>query len=448
MAIIPAINQFGLAAVISLLLSGFVLSYKYAQRGVYKRYLLSTFLFWAVVLTFVYIRAIYMQSSEGHSYFEILSIRTLLLGIPCFLTLVSLPVVVLNAHVLRLKYCALVIAPIFVVIMACFGWSWATGSDLYVVYSSYSELMMDITSPAVIMRIAIYMAFLGYIIFLTAIAYRLVPLYNQYIQDNVADSDYNVDWVATFIKYVWLVSAAYFLMAFTASPFIITFYLISLILMFGHIVDESLFHKTLDGVEPLGVKWRPKSGFVIASLNNQTNQSMDRLEQAWVELNSWMTSKRPYINVEFSIQDMIEHFRNLTNNDLTLLFKLRGESFQTFVRNYRINRACEIVRECDGDISSKQLFGMVGFSHYSSFSRAFTTVMDISPIEYIRYVRTQTPAKKGATTPPSNRKTLTINMLSKFDNFDFEKCYANIDKCYARKKTNAMFFTKCYGNIA
>ncbi len=391
MPIITIINLFLAASIIAILSLGVVLNLKYAQNNIYKYYLVSTFIFWLVVFACVYVK-FYVDDLGCIDYnFDLVSVRVMLLGIPCFLSITSLPVTVLNAQLFKFGYWLKVLSSIALVVVLYFGWHYATGNDPFVRYETYDELLQNITSVSLLLRLFLYVVFLIYVVAFLVSMYSIVPLYNRYIEDNVADCNYNVDWIRTFVKFTSAVSVCYFVLVLTNSPYINCLYLIALLFVFGYIIDVSLFHKTIEGVEPLILRWSFKGGWRVVGTKRYEgcqDQSTLRLEQSWDEINHWMKSESPYVNVEFSTQDVMIQFPDLTAYDLTAIFKLRGESFQTFVRNYRINRACEIVHNCKGDISSKQLFGQVGFSHYSSFSRAFTTVLAIAPSEYIKSVKT------------------------------------------------------------
>ncbi len=395
MHIISIINIFLLPALISILVIGALLNLKYTKKNVYQGYLVSMLSFWALVMTLIYIK-FFKDGAITISYTtDVMSMQVILLGIPCFFSIVSYPMVIIDANFRTLKRWAYMSIPILTILLIYFGYHAITGRNPMVVYHSYSELLENIYTPTVILRVLLALTFILYVATYIGAIWRAVPIYNRYIHENIADSDYDVDWIRTLMVYISITSIIYFLMMFNSSPLINMCYLISLILNFFFIVEMSIIYKVSEAVEPLSLshykgreylysvyKKRREEG---AGEESDPNSSSDTLEDIALRIDRWMDNSSTYTRIDFTTDDIIDQFPSLTAYDLTTLFKSRGETFRAYVRRYRICRACEII-ESDGEkVNFKQIFDEVGFSHYSSFSRSFVAATGYSPTEYAKH---------------------------------------------------------------
>ena len=86
-----------------------------------------------------------------------------------------------------------------------------------------------------------------------------------------------------------------------------------------------------------------------------------------------------YMN-EISIEDMAAHL-NLNRSYFSKIFKTATKkSPQEFLIQYRINKACELLR--DSEMPIIQIAHLVGYNSQFHFSRTFKNVMSISPSEW------------------------------------------------------------------
>ncbi|MFR9533629.1 MAG: helix-turn-helix domain-containing protein [Rikenellaceae bacterium] len=102
-----------------------------------------------------------------------------------------------------------------------------------------------------------------------------------------------------------------------------------------------------------------------------------------------MEKSQSYTNVDFTTKDILDALPQISNADLTAVFKLKRETFQSYVRTYRINKACKMIDKNRVDVSLNQIYTSVGFSHYSSFSRSFYAVKNMTPSDYVQTVKGQ-----------------------------------------------------------
>ncbi len=374
---------------------GALLIYRHTQKNVYRRYLGSMLIFWAVVIAYIFFK-FFIDGNSTISYInDFASAEVLLLGIPCFLSIVLYPIVILNASLLKPKNWAPLLTPIAIPIAIYFAINFIAGLDPFVQYNTAAEFFENITSLSVILRLMLVLFFGIYIFMILISIHRTVPIYNQYVQDNIADSDCNLDWIQTLIKYIIAVSIVYFAMLFTNSIILNTLYLCSILALFSHLVEMSLFRKVTEDISTIRLNFSYMRGGWNVKLNPTTQPpaSVNDVTKGRAAIDQWMSKEQPYLKVEFTTKDVLAKFPSLAHSTVTAIFKESGDTFQAYVRRYRIEHACEIIQSESASLYPKLLFSRVGFSHHSSFSRAFVAVTGYTPSEYIKLHRTADPTE-------------------------------------------------------
>lgn len=390
--ILVRINCLLVAAFISILVFGIVLILKRRESDVYRKYLISMLTYWASTLLYVYSK-FYIEDLPQVSYnFEAVSVSILLLGIPCFISIIIYPIVVLDAKFFTPRNWFKLLAPLSGIVLLYFMVNLIAGTDPFRKFSSLNDILTNIGSMAAFSRLAMVIGFLIYVILLLKNIWKIVPVYNQHIQDTISDTTYNVDWVRQLVKYIIFVTIMYFSVLFTPSPYVNMVYMISVIALFGYIIGRSLFNSYIEDVNYVTIRWFkewtlvPKRQKIVQEKDTETEIINDNYEALGKKIDEWMESSKAYTKVNFTTEDIIICFPNYVHDDLTHMFKEKGETFQSYVRKYRIKLACEIIKEKSDEVYPKQLYSMVGFSHYSSFSRAFFAVVGMSPTDYISEV--------------------------------------------------------------
>lgn len=386
MPFIQAINYCLANILLGLLIFGIITNVMHAEKTPHRRALIATLSYWAIMFA----GTIYAFNTAGLQLGynqDIVSIQMLVLGIPSFISVLAYPAFAIHPRLLKVKSWGKIGLSLVFTPMIYFAWHIINGTDPFIRYTTMAEFMQNITTVPVILRLLIMFVFLTYIIFTLMTLWRIVPLYNKFITDNVADNSYNVEWIRTLIIYLSCVSVSYFTMLFTNSKIINLAYLLSITALFGYIINRSLFAKTFEDIEPLDIRWTRKLGWHVAnSLQEEASTKTERVCLETMEglIDQWMDEMKSYTKVDFTTNDILVAFPDLIHEDLTLLFKNKGESFQSYVRRYRIALACEIIKQSEDKVYPKQVYSMVGFSHYSSFSRSFVSVTGMSPSDYIK----------------------------------------------------------------
>ncbi|MFR9527911.1 MAG: helix-turn-helix domain-containing protein [Rikenellaceae bacterium] len=387
MTTITITNLFLASAMIAVCSFGAFLNFRYSQRNVYRRYLNSMLLFWAAVIGFVFFK-FFINGNDTISYVtDFASVEVLLLGIPCFLSIVLYPIVILNASLLKPKNWRPLISPIAIPVAIYFAANLIAGLDPFIQYETAAEFFDNITSLSVISRLFLIFAFALYIIIVLVSIRRTVPVYNKYVYDNISDSDCNLEWIESLLIYISAVICCYFFMLFSNSTLVNTLYLSSILALFSYLVEMSLFRKITDDITALNLKFSlHRGGWKVESIELSETQPQVSITDIAIGrhmIDQWMNKEQPYLNVEFTTKDIHAKFPSIAHSTITAIFKSSDETFQAYVRRYRINHACEIIQQDNNKLYPKLLFNRVGFSHYSSFSRAFVAVTGYTPSEYM-----------------------------------------------------------------
>lgn len=379
--------------VIGVMLVCLIFNFLHSPRSVHRTVLNVILIYWILILVLL----IAMFNVEGFDYQfngNVANMKLMILGIPSFLSLISYPIMAIHPNLVKLKYFLLFVLVLVIVPIIYFIWHTATGLDPFVKYVDFNDFINNITTTTVILRLLTAFSFIVFIVVSVMSIWQVVPLYNNYITDNVADNTYNVDWVRSYLILVVCVGVTYFLMLFVDSKYLNTLYLINLFFLFLYIVDRALFSKVFDGMHPLKIKWTRKLGWhVDESLDTTDNEEKadgeykKYLADVRMKVDKWMDETQKYTNVEFTTNDIYVAFPDFSHNDIKGCLNLSDDTFQTYVRRRRITLACQIIKDNVETIYPKQLYTMVGFSHYSSFSRSFNTVMSESPSDFIKKVK-------------------------------------------------------------
>lgn len=87
-------------------------------------------------------------------------------------------------------------------------------------------------------------------------------------------------------------------------------------------------------------------------------------------IEEWLQSDRPYLNADFSLQEVINRF-NLNRTYASRIFNEGfGQSFILVMRHYRIEYAKELLRQNPG-ISITEVAQQCGYSTVQAFHKAF-----------------------------------------------------------------------------
>ncbi len=123
----------------------------------------------------------------------------------------------------------------------------------------------------------------------------------------------------------------------------------------------------------------------IEELDNKSIEIDIKLKE---RLEEYFIKDEPYLNPELRIWDVVKDI----NTNRTYLSKLinqhYGVRFSTFINNYRIEKAKQLMQE-KNNVTLDTISILSGFHNYTSFFRAFKTYEKITPTEYIKKINRQ-----------------------------------------------------------
>ena len=111
----------------------------------------------------------------------------------------------------------------------------------------------------------------------------------------------------------------------------------------------------------------------------------DPLNEVAAMIVSYFETKKPFVNPDFSIQDLVNDLKIQKHHAYYCFNTILNEKFTTMRTKYRVEHAKEILTNGDVSVNTIESMGfMSGFSSKSSFFAAFREVTGITPNEYYK----------------------------------------------------------------
>lgn len=251
-------------------------------------------------------------------------------------------------------------------------------------FDSMEHMWANVSSPLVSLRFVII--FVQVLMSLTtlAVSYRLVPIYQHYIDQFESNVAYNILWVKEIGYMTMLITTVYTIdIIFLNAASSITYYIVVTI-AFARMINVFLLHKTLDDYDALytrlGVKWSLSRLWYVDEVEHDT---LYQSEYIFDLVDRWITTEKPYVNPDFSFNDVTREFDTIKYNDFDELLKSRSRhNFQSYIRELRISEALHLMSDEDKMFTFKEISYKVGFENSSSFARAFKAVKGVTPSEW------------------------------------------------------------------
>ncbi|MFR9504009.1 MAG: helix-turn-helix domain-containing protein [Rikenellaceae bacterium] len=385
---IVVINNFLLNSLMTILVMGITLISLHNPKSRQKRQIITILSFWVVVMGYFLLTLIpaigggWGVNLLSHNL-GVCNMELILFGLPCYFTLVSYPFISLRPKILKLNYLSIALASLLLLILIYFSWHYFKGVNPFHTYLTVDIFLQNITTTPVVMRLLIIALFLFYATLTLTNIWKIIPFYNEFTKDYYSQNIYNVSWIRTLIIYYTLITICFLSIIFIKSLYLNTISLLSLIISFFYIINKTLFTRAFEDIKNLGLQWSFRYGWHKPSLDTSKIEPIN-IEDMIPAIDKWVKKEKPYTKTGFTTEDIIKVFPQLSQEDLRKIFKSKGESFHSYVRECRIKQACHII-ETKGDATNlKQVYSAVGFSHYSSFARAFIQLVGVSPSDYIQ----------------------------------------------------------------
>ncbi len=352
-----------------------VMAYRYSEHNRAQKVYIGIVLTWIVIIG---ARIAQIATSDIIPTHSTISLPFIMLaaGIFCFWLTFSFPIIVLNPKLLFSRPALLSLSPMILSVVAYIVYHLYAGLPLNEFYTP-SELWANRGHITIIMRFVIVGCFILGLVFSLISAHKLIESYQTYVDNNFSNTEYNVGWLRKFNFEITAVSTAYFVWLFYVSDFTAILYVIVTGSAFVSIMDSVIMHRVFELPKGYSVEWSLKRGWYWCGEPQEPHKEIAASLEA--KFYDWIKREKPYCDKDFAATGVTAQFPSLSNLQLKELLAKRGQNFQSFVRECRIKEAERIMKIENGATNWKSIAFLVGFSHYSSFCRAFVAVNGHAP---------------------------------------------------------------------
>jgi AraC-like DNA-binding protein len=111
-------------------------------------------------------------------------------------------------------------------------------------------------------------------------------------------------------------------------------------------------------------------------------------EQIMAQIKEYMETKQPYLNQEFTLENMSEDISILRTHISQVINEEHKMNFREYINMYRIKESIRLLEEDnqENDLNINQIFYESGFNSKSVFNTAFKKHTNLTPSEYRKKV--------------------------------------------------------------
>lgn len=371
-------------AIIFTLIAGIVAILRTAEPSHQRRVFIYVILTWLPLMALIFFRQLQLIE-HARPLDGCFNNNVIISGMWGFLSLTLYGSSVIFHKRFNFKTVLLFLLPAIIVVIADVAWLIYKDLPLNHTYADFAAIKADFGSITITLRLAMVIIQLLYISFLCYNITQLVPIYNKYIEHTESEERYKLSWLYNYITAISILIIPYFLLVISQSYWVQIIYASAVSITFAILIDCVRTFKFFPMFNEIKLQWTFKEGWIEEHQyqKQHNHQPLRNADKVCNDIDKWMRSTKQYCKPDFSMKDILAEYPTLTGPTLIWLFERRNTTFQTYIRYIRINEAIEIMRQSTNeDIQYKDVFYKVGFSHYSSFSRAFTAVMGVSPKNY------------------------------------------------------------------
>ena len=361
-----------------------LLLFRYTHHNILQKTLMAIIVIWFVIsiilvtnLTQIFYEGKVPQIPGVFNFFDIV-----ISGIGIF-SLLCYPIMVIQPRLISLRDSLLYLSPIISTIAIYLIWHAVTGNPLDFRHMSMDELRDNIYTVPVILRFLMVLFFTMYTVMILYNLWHLAPIYNKYSEDTYSDTAYNVKWVRGVVAAIGSMLVMNIILLFWKTVFTEILYTAVTVTLFIILTDNAVFRKVPEA-EKIAVKWSFKGGWEKVEKTikvSETSTEDNHFETLGMRLDQWMKEQKPFSNPEFSAKDVIKVFPELDYNTMTHILAQRKHTFQSYVRQHRIDEACRLMQK-NPALKGCAISYNIGFSSPPSFTRAFVAVMGVSPVQF------------------------------------------------------------------
>lgn len=352
-----------------------------------------------VFLAIMLMAIINMAQSPDHIHKVLsspLQFRFLALGFVAFFASMTYYMVAAHRNLLTLRSGILFLSPVIVTLVVYVLWHWSTGVPMNYNYASLSEVWEKRFTVPVILRILMYLFFLTYQGVMFNSMWHLDSMRNKHSILNSPDAVSNIRWLRMVVVGIMAVVIVYSLLIFIPSLLVLAIYSVVLVVVFLYFIYNALARPMYEETDGWQAVWTLRDGWKIIEGTAQSKQKEETVVEPEVILpteecdymvliEQWMKNEKPFCSTDFSITNIVTRFPDLSSEALYELLQKRDGRPQAYIRRHRIEEACRII--CyEKEVKVSDIALRVGFSHASSFSRAFSNVMNETVLQYMEKV--------------------------------------------------------------
>lgn len=324
-----------------------------------------------------------MKPVVGFFTFEVMP-----MGMMGFMALIYYCLISITSHRLPIRRFLIYVIPFTVIMLVYLVVCYAQGVSPFAKYVTFEEFKVVAFTAPMILRYLLLLSFLAYVIALTHSIRLLIPVCNKYVESNQSNIEYSLLWLGNFVKVVACIAVVYFIWVIYSSPITLILYCLVTIPAFVILSDNSVYHKPYKPLDRLNLKGNGIDWEIVLADCESCKEIIGVSDEVsaekkpafdFADFEKWIEESRPYVNPDFSFGDVHVHFPQLTFVSLGEVLAEQGETFQSYVRRCRIESAVGLMKDNASPSLYKEVYLMVGFKHYSSFSRAFVAVKGVSP---------------------------------------------------------------------
>lgn len=358
--------------------------YRYTNHNILQRTLMSIIGIWFIISIILVTNLIHIFQ-EGNEpqipgVFNFFDIMISSIGI---FSLLCYPIMVIQPRLISLRDSLLYLSPLISTIIIYLVWHMVTDIPVDQRHMSMYDLQAHIYSVPVIMRFLMVLFFSMYTIMVLYNLWNLAPIYNKHREGTYSDTAYNVKWVRGVVVAIGSMLVMNIILLFWKTVITETIYAAVAVTLFIILTDNAVFRKVPEA-ENMSLKWSFKGGWEAKEKKIKEPESKEednRLETLGKRLDQWMKESKPFSNPEFSAKDVFKAFPELNYSSMTYILAQQQHTFQSYVRQHRINEACRLMQK-NPALKGCAISYNIGFSSPPSFTRAFVAVMGVPPVQF------------------------------------------------------------------
>lgn len=335
--------------------------------------------------------------------------RFLALGLIAFFATMTYYMVAAHRNLFTLRNGILFLSPVLLTLIVYVSWHWGAGVPMDYAYGSLSEVWDNRFTVPVILRVLMYLFFLVYQGVMIRNMWHLDAMRKENSFLNSPDAVSNIRWLRMVVVGMMAILVMYTILVFIPSLPVLAIYSVVLAAVFIYFIYNALARPMYEETDGWQAVWTLRDGWRIIEGTNQPKlkevvvepeavvpiEKPDSEEPDYMVLiEKWMKKEKPFCNADFSPAEIIAQFPDLDNESLNDLLQQKEGRPQVYIRRHRIEEACRIIRR-EKVVKVAELALRVGFSHMSSFCRAFSTVRGETVLQYM--------SKVGAKRKPKNK---------------------------------------------